>query len=152
MKSTPISLNREKADDGARTRDHEVKSLALYRLSYIGALPLHSAAIQRRTRDKYWIFFALLTADSRRIKQNGAENPRTKSIHGMRNRDSADSSLWIDPYPHPSKASRTTGTSLNARLGVTHLIQMLHFWNCPVPSGYVGEGTAKNCNLQSIIL
>ena len=24
------------ADDGARTRDHEVKSLALYRLSYIG--------------------------------------------------------------------------------------------------------------------
>ncbi|XP_026191923.1 uncharacterized protein LOC34621706 [Cyclospora cayetanensis] len=27
---------KKKADDGARTRDHEVKSLALYRLSYIG--------------------------------------------------------------------------------------------------------------------
>ena len=36
----------EKADDGARTRDHEVKSLALYRLSYIGEV----VRLEGRTR------------------------------------------------------------------------------------------------------
>ena len=44
--------NTERADDGARTRDHEVKSLALYRLSYIGVGVLLFLCLSQETASK----------------------------------------------------------------------------------------------------